>query len=207
MILPPTSIDSPEELAQLSQFVINIIDFRDPDATMTHWVNPDVDAQRPAVHQRRQRRDILHQPEPGSGRLRLRRRQRQHPLDQYGMEYNPVAINEVLAYSFQSRATNARFRRPRTTNRFFIELVNTLTAAYNPTFNYQPRHARTLTNNYYGYGPIPGAVSTQPTGGNIADPHDPTHQASTLDLGGFSYTADESLPAAAGTWSSRPTTR
>ena len=41
-VLPPTSVDSPEELAQLSQFVINIIDFRDPDATMTHWQNPDV---------------------------------------------------------------------------------------------------------------------------------------------------------------------
>ena len=25
---------------------------------------------------------------------------RSSPLDQYGMEYNPVAINEVLAYSF-----------------------------------------------------------------------------------------------------------
>ena len=33
---------TPEELAQLSQFVINIIDFRDPDCTMTHWQNPDV---------------------------------------------------------------------------------------------------------------------------------------------------------------------
>ncbi len=31
-ILPPDSVDTPEELAQLSQFVINIIDFRDPDA-------------------------------------------------------------------------------------------------------------------------------------------------------------------------------
>ena len=41
-ILPPKAVDTPEELAQLSQFVINIIDFRDPDATMTHWVNPDV---------------------------------------------------------------------------------------------------------------------------------------------------------------------
>ena len=41
-VLPPTSVDSAEELAQLSQFVINIIDFRDPDATMTHWQNPDV---------------------------------------------------------------------------------------------------------------------------------------------------------------------
>src|SRR5271166_6287372 len=41
-ILPPLAVDTPEELAQLSQYVINIIDFRDPDATMTHWINPDV---------------------------------------------------------------------------------------------------------------------------------------------------------------------
>ena len=41
-ILPPRAVDTPEELAQLSQFVINIIDFRDPDCTMTHWQNPDV---------------------------------------------------------------------------------------------------------------------------------------------------------------------
>ena len=42
------------------------------------------------------------------------------PLDQYGMEYNPIAINEVLAYSFAQHAGS--------TNRFFIELVNTLTS-------------------------------------------------------------------------------
>ena len=41
-ILPPLAVDTPEELAQLSQFVINIIDFRDTDGTMTHWRNPDV---------------------------------------------------------------------------------------------------------------------------------------------------------------------
>ena len=41
-VLPPLAVDTPEELAQLSQFVINIIDFRDPDCTMTHWQNPDV---------------------------------------------------------------------------------------------------------------------------------------------------------------------
>ncbi len=41
-ILPPKAVDTPEELAQLSQYVINIVDFRDPDCTMTHWQNPDV---------------------------------------------------------------------------------------------------------------------------------------------------------------------
>ena len=41
-VLPPRATDTPEELAQLSQFVVNIIDFRDPDCTMTHFQNPDV---------------------------------------------------------------------------------------------------------------------------------------------------------------------
>ena len=41
-ILPPLSLDTPEELAQLSQYLVNVIDFRDPDGTMTHWQNPDV---------------------------------------------------------------------------------------------------------------------------------------------------------------------
>ena len=41
-ILPPKAVDTAEELAQLSQYVINMVDFRDTDCTMTHWVNPDV---------------------------------------------------------------------------------------------------------------------------------------------------------------------
>ena len=46
-------------------------------------------------------------------------------LDQWGMEYNPVAINEVLAYSYlYSPAGGPRMRA----NRFFIELVNTQTS-------------------------------------------------------------------------------
>ncbi len=40
--LPPRAVDTAEELAQLSQYVINMVDFRDTDCTMTHWVNPDV---------------------------------------------------------------------------------------------------------------------------------------------------------------------
>ena len=46
-ILPPKAVDTPLELAQLSQFVINIVDFRDPDATMTRFVNPDISAHHP----------------------------------------------------------------------------------------------------------------------------------------------------------------
>ncbi len=41
-VLPPRAVDTPDELAQLSQFLVNVIDFRDPDATMTHFRNPDV---------------------------------------------------------------------------------------------------------------------------------------------------------------------
>ena len=41
-IFLPRAVDTPEEVAQLSQFVINIVDFRDPDCTMTHRHNPDV---------------------------------------------------------------------------------------------------------------------------------------------------------------------
>src|SRR5205807_683416 len=37
-ILPPKAVDTPQELAQLSQFVVNIIDFRDPDCAMTKFV-------------------------------------------------------------------------------------------------------------------------------------------------------------------------
>ena len=41
-VLPPKAVDTPDELAALSQFLVNVIDFRDPDCTMTHFRNPDV---------------------------------------------------------------------------------------------------------------------------------------------------------------------
>ena len=40
------------------------------------------------------------------------------------MEYNPIAINEVLAYSFQRKSGGVQKPAPR----FFLELVNTLTS-------------------------------------------------------------------------------
>ncbi|QEH38168.1 hypothetical protein OJF2_67660 [Aquisphaera giovannonii] len=112
-ILPPRSVDSPEELAQLSQFVINIVDFRDTDATMTHWRNPDVWLR------------------PGTTVapyvvLTANKLATDMPLDQYGMEHNPVAINEVLAYCFNRKTGTGGGNTP--TPRFFIELVNTLSA-------------------------------------------------------------------------------
>jgi large repetitive protein len=115
-ILPPRAVDTPEELAQLSEFVINIIDFRDPDCTMTHWINPDVML-------------VPGQPTGTAGSataptlaLASAGAVGAIPLDQYGMEYNPVALNEVLAFSYAYyQGTGAQ------ANRFFAELVNTLT--------------------------------------------------------------------------------
>ena len=76
---------------------INIVDFRDPDCHDDPWVNPDVMmcsgtiAGTPADHATYcPRRDSL----PAASTT--------IHLDQYGMEYNPVAINEVLAYSFRA---------------------------------------------------------------------------------------------------------
>jgi large repetitive protein len=134
--LPPKAVDTPEELAQLSQYVINIIDFRDPDSTMTHWVNPDVmiagipaapAAWGAAVTLPTTAATLV--PAAGAPPTAI-------ALDQYGMEYNPVAINEVLAYSFVY-ATTAAGALTRS-NRFFAELVNTQTSpelAAGSTFN------------------------------------------------------------------------
>ena len=72
------------------------------------------------------------------------------------MEYNPVALNEVLAFSYayyHGVGSQA--------NRFFVELVNTLTQS---SF---------------------AALTSLPSGG--ANPPDP----SMLDLGGFQYTAGD----------------
>jgi hypothetical protein len=126
VILPPRSVDTPEELAQLSQFVINIIDFRDPDCTMTHFRNPDVEfalgsiAGNPAVYTP-PKMYLKGGSPPGSTVI---------PVDQFGMEYNPIAINEAMAYSFLRKAGNPPVATP--TPRFFVELVNTLTSALQP---------------------------------------------------------------------------
>ena len=110
-ILPPLAVDSAEELAQLSQFVINIVDFRDTDATMTHWTNPDVYLRTDPTG--------MTSTYPFLAATTTVKPTTDLPLSQYGMEYNPIAINEVMAYSFASTPQ---------TNRFYIELVNTLTS-------------------------------------------------------------------------------
>jgi large repetitive protein len=115
-VLPPGAVDTPEELAQLSQYLTNVIDFRDPDSTMTHFVNPDVQLKlNPASGGIAAQASSLVYAPTGS-----------FALDQYGMEYNPIAINEVLAYSFQANGPGGG-SSPTQVNRFFVELVNTLT--------------------------------------------------------------------------------
>ena len=129
-IVPTSTIRTPEQLAQLSQYVVNIIDFRDPDDTCTQFVNTDilVTAATPTQPPTLSFRD------PGSQPLTA------FPYDptntppagftymqQFGMEYPAVAINEVLAYSFLRKDATTSPPTPRPTPRMFIELVNTLT--------------------------------------------------------------------------------
>ena len=125
-VLPPRAVDTAEELVQLSQYVINIIDFRDTDATMTHWRNQDVFL-RPGT--------AGANPFPVLATVKL---PTDSPLDQYGMEYNPIAINEVLAYSFISTPN---------TNRFYIELANLLTSPELGPASATPEGLGTGTNN------------------------------------------------------------
>jgi hypothetical protein len=125
-ILPPLAVDTAEELAQLSQFVVNIIDFRDPDCAMTRFVNTDIKVNVAAAT-------------TASTTLTLNTATVTNPYDptllpasgyliQYGMEYNPIALNEVLAYSFMYNTSNSQTSPVcARNNRFFIELVNTLT--------------------------------------------------------------------------------
>ena len=54
------------------------------------------------------------------------------------MEFNPIAINEVLAYSFLRK--DATSGNPTPTPRFFIELVNVLTAPETGTADKQCEH-------------------------------------------------------------------
>ena len=104
-VLPPKAVDTPDELAALSQFLVNVIDFRDPDCTMTHFRNPDVEVVLGTISGGT---TPTYQPTylvPIGAAIPATTPPTQAiPLDQYGMEYNPIAINETLAYSFQSTA-------------------------------------------------------------------------------------------------------
>ena len=114
-VLPPKAVDTPDELAALSQFLVNVIDFRDPDCTMTHFRNPDVKLVLGSIVGSTYNPSYL-----ANVNDPILTTNTAIPLDQYGMEYNPVAINEAMAYSFAISSGSGE------SNRFFVELVNTL---------------------------------------------------------------------------------
>ena len=112
-VLPPLAVDTPEEHAMLSQYLTNVIDFRDPDATITHFISPDIYVRKgtaglPAT--------LISAANAIAGDVQL---------EQFGMEYSPVVLNEVLAYSYSRKDSSTS--KPTQTNRFFVEMINTLT--------------------------------------------------------------------------------
>ncbi len=98
LVLPPSATDSAQELAQLSQFLTNVIDFRDPDATMTRFVNPDVRLS--ASPQANANTTTGYSTCTAAIPYRVGIDTPAYtgavdiPLEQFGMEYNPVSLNE-----------------------------------------------------------------------------------------------------------------
>jgi hypothetical protein len=123
-VLPPAAVDSAEELRQLSQYLVNVIDFRDPDSTLTRFENRDLVVTHPTATEAAKLR--LATTAPGAPPPRIPGTPpASEYLIQHGMEYSPVAINEVLAFEFFRRGPAGR----EPTSRLFVELVNTLTEA------------------------------------------------------------------------------
>ncbi len=171
-ILPPQAIDTPQELAALSQFVLNIVDFRDPDATMTRFVNTDLMVTPPvaavggnpaalagvkfstiafpsganqpsdtAPPWDRSASPATHfftpfdpmiayeqtTPKSTSNWQAVMVDASNVPVNpylvQYGMEYSPIALDEVLCYTYTAQTNN---NGGAALTRFYIELVNTL---------------------------------------------------------------------------------
>lgn len=123
-LLPPKAVDTPEELAQLSQFVVNIIDFRDPDGTITKFVNTDLEVVAPPTDA--MAGNFLQKSPSLRFATNVPATHFDSSLDessgylvQYGMEYPPVAINEVLAFCYKNQTGDQ--------GRFYLELANTLT--------------------------------------------------------------------------------
>ena len=110
-VLPPEAVDTPEERVQLCQYLVNVIDFRDPDGAITQFTMSDVQITTAAPQ--------TYPTAVFSGG---------NPLTLYGMEYCPIAFSEVLAYSFRRNKGG----NPTDTPRLFIELTNTLTQANTP---------------------------------------------------------------------------
>ena len=95
------------------------------------------------------------------------------------MEYNPVAINEILAYSYvYYTGTNTR------ANRFFAELVSTLTSPELSTVT--PPQTPALTAPIGNSPPLP------------ATPTATGYYNTALDLGGYQYQPKD--PYSGGAW-------
>ena len=43
LLYPPGTTPTAEQLLELGQYVVNIVDFRDPDGVMTRWVHPELE--------------------------------------------------------------------------------------------------------------------------------------------------------------------
>jgi hypothetical protein len=219
-ILPPSSVDTPEELAALSQFVVNIIDFRDTDCAMTRFVNTDLivtdvltktasnvqpsATTNPVANMNFY--DTTWNVSPAGVRFAnaldagnltttvtpptalggnavtithfpydptIYNPDTTTPfLVQHGMEYSPIAINEILGVQFQyGTSTSTTASTPLTTGKgLFIELVNTLTEEQNNNGLASNASAIPLTGwdliiapDNYGWGrpdPISGDVSS-----------------------------------------------
>ncbi len=125
------------QLAELGQYAVNVVDFRDPDATMTRFVNYDITYQAPVsasidtaiarAAPPQATLPVITMPasvmKPTGANT--------NPVIQWGMEYNPVALSEILAYQFTRRNTTTN--TDVTTPRLFVELVNTLTEDHGAT--------------------------------------------------------------------------
>jgi hypothetical protein len=130
-VLPPKAVDTPEELAQLSQYVVNMIDFRDPDCTATKFVNTDITvtlATPPTAGTAGVQSSLAFTGTLPANFIPYDPTYIEPPMTttpapttayliQYGMEYNPVAINEVMAYQFNGTTS---------VTKILFELVNTL---------------------------------------------------------------------------------
>ena len=186
-ILPPAAIDTPEELAALSQFVVNVIDFRDPDCTMTRFVNTDlevVDAltRLQSIVPDSTTLDTTWNVTPPGVRFATGTHSlgTNFPFDpslyspdtvspflvQHGMEYNPIAINE--AFALQSRYGKATDTTLLSYQALFVELVNTLTESQNSSGTGNSSAIKMagwdmiFTPDNYGWGrpdPISGEVN------------------------------------------------
>lgn len=128
-VLPPKAVDTALEKAQLAQYLVNMIDFRDPDGVMTLFtaIDPNTGTLGHGLYE-----TIA---TPGAPSVVVEgvpplyaAPANTKPLNLWGMEFQPVALNEVLAYEFKfwgpdGKGAEANHRR------LFIELVNTLTAS------------------------------------------------------------------------------